>query len=259
MNKKSHAFYFLGFCLIINPFFLLGEETYVSPQDIFQKANSAYEKGDLGLALESYDALVRQGFESSSLYYNLGNVHYRRGERGKAILWFERASRMAPRDSDIQFNLSLARSHIREDENNFIRKIFLTFTNNELSWIVLVVSWLFFLVLGGVILGWIKSETWPTTYLWFCGMILLVSIGWLSANTYILRDPIGIVVAPPGEVRNGPGLEYAVGFTIPEGSKVYIMNKRPDWIQVGVPQQGLKGWMPAKEVEAVSLTSALLS
>ncbi len=69
---------------------------------------------------------------------------------------------------------------------------------------------------------------------------------------------MAIVVAPPGEVRNGPGQEYAVGFTIPEGSKVLILNQRPDWVQVGVPQQGLKGWMPANEVEAISFTSVLL-
>jgi len=32
---------------------------------------------------------------------------------------------------------------------------------------------------------------------------------------------------------------------------VIVLEKRPDWLQVGVPQQGLKGWMPSKEVELI--------
>ena len=64
---------------------------------------------------------------------------------------------------------------------------------------------------------------------------------------------------PPGEVRNGPGPDYAVGFTVPEGSSVLLLSRRPDWTQVGVPSQGLKGWMPNSEVEAVELTPASLN
>lgn len=258
MNPRIKLLFLCGFLLLSHERFAHAENTYVSPQDTFLQGNQSYEQGDMNKALELYQSLLNQGYESSQLYYNLGNVHYRRGERGKAILWYERAGRLAPRDSDIQFNLSLARSHIREDENNLLRRILLHFTNNELSWVVLILFWFFFLAWGGFTLGWIKGETWPYVHLWLSGTLLLLCVAWLSANTYFTREPLAIVISPPGEVRNGPGQEYAVGFTIPEGSKVLIMNQRPDWVQVGVPQQGLKGWMPAKEVESISLNSVLL-
>jgi hypothetical protein len=220
---------------------LIADDAYVSPEASFVQANQLVEKGDYVKSLEIYDSLLAQGFEGPSLYYNLGNVHFRRGERGKAVLWYERAARLSPRDSDIRFNLSIARSHIRDEEKNWAQQIVLHFTNNELSWIVLVLSWVFFVVLGGVALGRIRNETWTQVYLWLSGSAMVFFLIWLGLNSKWSNDPVAIVVSPPGEVRNGPGNEYAVGFTIPEGSTVLIMNKRPDWVQVGVPQQGLKG------------------
>ncbi len=225
-----------------------------TPTERFTQANQALEKGDLEKANELYDALVAQGFESAELYYNLGNLYYRKGERGKAVLWYERAERLAPRDADIQFNLKLARSHIKDDEGNALRKTFLYFTDNELSVVLVVLVWIFFGILGGRTIGWIKAEVWPTTALWFSGVMLLMVGAWFGVALAMGREPIGVVINPPGEVRNGPGPDYAVGFTIPEGSDVVLLNRRPDWTQVGVPNQGLKGWMPNSDLEAVKIT-----
>jgi len=86
---------------------------------------------------------------------------------------------------------------------------------------------------------------------WVFGLCLLFFGTWFGFGIYETRQPFAIVTTPPGEVRNGPGTEYAVGFTIPEGSKVLVLNKRPEWTQVGVQQQGLKGWMPTQELELI--------
>jgi hypothetical protein len=234
-------------------------ETASSPNDQFTQGNQAYEKGDVEKAAEIYQGLVRQGFESAELYYNLGNLYYRKGERGKAVLWYERAQRLAPRDADIQFNLSLARSHIKEDEGGLIRRIFLYFTGNELSVLLALLLWAFFGILGARMIGWIKSDSWPTVTLWFSGFLLVFTGAWFGSAITFDRQQVGVVTSPPGEVRNGPGQDYAVGFTIPEGSNVLIMNKRPDWTQVGVLNQGLKGWMPNGEVEPIVPTLSSLN
>jgi hypothetical protein len=226
-------------------------------QQMFVLANEHFEKGDLSKAEEIYSSLTRQGYEGTALYYNLGNLYYRRGERGKAILWYERASQLSPRDADTQFNLSLARSHIRDEKDNLLRKIILTFTATELSWASLIFIWLFFSVLSGVILGGIKSEVWPQVHLWLTGILLVICLSWLGVNNLWARQPLAIVTSPPGEVRNGPGTDYAVGFTIPEGSKVLLLGQRPEWVQVGVPHQGLKGWMPARDVETITVNPVL--
>lgn len=238
--------------------FVIAVEPSVSPQTQFNEANEKYVKGDLDTAMQMYQGLTRQGFESAALYYNLGNVYYRRGERGKAILWYERAQNLAPRDADVSFNLTLAKSHLKDSDDSWLEKGLGVFTPDELGYTSMLFLWIFFGLLGVVVMGWAPLETWSRLLLALSGIFLFASVSWYGVATYITFENEGIVISPPGEVRNGPGMDYAVGFTVPEGTKVTIMNRRPDWIQVGVPQQGLKGWIPAGDVESIRATSASL-
>jgi len=221
------------------------------PQDVFLQANQAYEKGDYDTAINLYLGLAGKGFEGVSLYYNIGNAYYRRGERGPAILWYERALRLDPRDSDIQFNLRLASNHLKDERESILNRMTLFLSAGELGVLFSLVWWAFFILLGCLVLGWLKGELWPGLSLWSLGTAGVCLGIWLGANLFLINQPIGIVIKAPGEVRNGPGQEYAVGFTVPEGTKVVVLNRRPDWVEVGVPQQGLKGWLPSDEIEQI--------
>lgn len=224
----------------------------IDPEGLLGLANHHYEKGEWEEALQIYQDLLRQGWVGPALSYNLGNVHYRRGERGKAVLWYRRAERMSPRDADISFNLALARSHLRDEKPGVLQKIVFYFTDLELAVATAMFSFIFFSLWGGVLLSWVKGEVWPELALWCCGIFLLISAAWFGTNLAWMRKPHAIVTSPPGEVRNGPGNDYAVGFTIPEGSEVLVLTRRPEWSQVGVPQQGLKGWLPTEDLELIS-------
>lgn len=222
----------------------------------FQEANRLYEKGEFDEALQRYAALASRGFGGVSLFYNLGNVHFRRGQRGEAVLWYERAARLAPRDSDVLFNLGLARSHIRTDGESLARRVIGYFSVDEMSVAATASSFLFFGFLGVILLGRLRGDVLPAMALSVSGALLVGTGAWLAALVYYERQPVAIVVSPPGEVRNGPGDDYAVGFTIPDGSKVLVLNRRPEWTQVGLPEQGLKGWMPTSELELIRPKSA---
>jgi tetratricopeptide (TPR) repeat protein len=227
----------------------------VKPADIFSQANAAYEKEDFSTAESLYLSLVSKDFASPELYFNLGNVYYRKGERGRAVLWYERALDRAPRDADTRFNLSLARAHIKNDQPDIARDIVLYFTGNELGAALLLIVWFFFVLGGCVLLDVVGLNTGARLGLWISGVLLVIVGAWFAFNISLRQEPRGIIVNPPGEVRNGPGSDYAVGFTIPEGSNVVVLHKRPDWVQIGLPQQGLKGWLPATDVELINPAS----
>jgi len=229
------------------------------PQDQFAQANAHFDKGELDQASALYDALIQKGFGGAALYYNLGNLHYRKGERGEAVLWYERALRLSPRDNDINFNLSLARSHLKDEESSIPEKIILFANANELAVVLMISLWIFFGLLGLIRLGKVSGDTWPALTLWISGFFLVSSAGWLGAHIFIDRQNAAIVIQAPGEVRNGPGDDYAVGFTVPEGSKVLILSQRPEWTQIGVPQQGLKGWIHARDVQPIIVRPAFSS
>ncbi len=222
----------------------------------FNEANAAYEKGDFTKAEEIYTLLHNQGYGGAALYYNLGNVAYRKGDRGKAILWYSRAARLMPRDQDVQFNLSLARSHLKDFEMMWARKFIYYISVNELAGIVTLLLWGFLLLFGAMALDWIKAEIWPGMTLWTTGLLLIMFGAWLVTHTVMDLQKHAVIMQGPGEVRNGPGTDYAVGFTVPEGTSVVVLNERPEWTQIGVLNQGLKGWIRATEVERITVSSS---
>ena len=73
-------------------------------------ANRLYEAGHYAEAAQMYEQLAEQGVEDSTLFYNLGNAHYQQGDIVQAIINYQRAAQLAPRDADIQANLELALS-----------------------------------------------------------------------------------------------------------------------------------------------------
>ena len=82
------------------------EEAPPEPRALFAEANTAYESGDYEMAIATYLDVVDMGVVDEDLYYNLGNAFYKTGQLGPAILYYERARRLAPRNDDINQNLS---------------------------------------------------------------------------------------------------------------------------------------------------------
>ena len=52
------------------------------------------------------------------------------------------------------------------------------------------------------------------------------------------------------EVRSGPGGQFSVGFTVPEGRAVTLLNASPQsgYLEIGLPDEGLKGWVRESSV-----------
>ena len=76
----------------------------------FTAAAAAYRAEDYDKAAAAYEEVLRGGKESGALYYNLGNSYFKKGSLGKAVLNYERARRLVPRDGDLNFNLEYARA-----------------------------------------------------------------------------------------------------------------------------------------------------
>ena len=79
-------------------------------QASFEAGNRLYQGGDFEAARDAYLQVYDAGLESGVLYYNLGNAYFKTGDLARAILNYERAARLLPRDQDVRANLALARS-----------------------------------------------------------------------------------------------------------------------------------------------------
>jgi tetratricopeptide (TPR) repeat protein len=79
-----------------------------SPDQLFTTANNAYKEKNYEVAIEAYQKLDKQGYHQAAIYYNLGDAYYKTNQIGQAILYFEKAQKLAPADEDIRYNLKLA-------------------------------------------------------------------------------------------------------------------------------------------------------
>jgi hypothetical protein len=68
--------------------------------------------GDLAGAESSLLGMLSGGYADTDVYYDLGNVAWRQGDTGRAILAWRRAAMLAPRDPDVGANLDFARRSV---------------------------------------------------------------------------------------------------------------------------------------------------
>ena len=73
------------------------------------EAKTAYDAGQFRHALDYYASKIDPRSVSPALLYNMGNCFYQLGDYPRALVCYERAHYLQPRDSDITGNLELTR------------------------------------------------------------------------------------------------------------------------------------------------------
>ena len=223
--------------------------SFVLAQTDFDAANAAYAEGRYEEAAAGYEALLAES-ESATLYYNLGNARFKQGELAQAILNYERALRLDPRNKDAQYNLAFAQSKITDniiDQDFFLSSWARSIRNslNESTWTILSIA-LFILALTGILLFLLGRSTWLRKTAFHTAWIALLFSLVTGLNAWSLhqRDTLrneavitqGIVNAKSSPDRSGTDL-----FTLHEGTKVTIRETLGEWANVRVGSN--EGWI----------------
>ncbi|MBI3314268.1 MAG: SH3 domain-containing protein [Candidatus Omnitrophica bacterium] len=221
-----------------------------------QKANQYYRDAKFSEASSIYRKLSGESPHFAGLFYNLGNSLYRQKSLGPAILAYEQARKMDPRNGDIVYNLNYVRSLLEyriEDKRNWYLKAaerFLEyFTEKEIY--LLAMTAYFFLTAGWVfVLFFHPGLPWGTRRKTLAIILLLFAT--LAVAKYvesrIIRD--GVVVAKSAEVRYGPSGEDQIAFRLSEGLKVYVLESRSDWSRI-LLVNGETGWVSNDQIAEV--------
>ena len=101
-------FFFAGTLTMLICLFPVTVESGQS-SDLFAGGNQAYANGKYDEAISHYKTVIDQKGYSAALFYNMANAYYRKKNVGQAILNYERALYIDPKNADIQANLRLAR------------------------------------------------------------------------------------------------------------------------------------------------------
>lgn len=76
------------------------------------EAFTDYDKGELESAAKFFKSKIDPSSLSPAMLYDLGNCYSRMGNYPRALLCYERAQRLSPRDTDIQENLNFVKRRL---------------------------------------------------------------------------------------------------------------------------------------------------
>lgn len=240
--------------LCLSPLAAAGPENKPGPSPA--PARAAYDRGEYTRAVAEYHGLLEQGWENAEIYYNLGNAEFKLGHPGRAIAYYRWALKKSPLDDDIRYNLRHVRSLIRQptDRSGPLARLGRDLFNRFSGPILAGAAWIVYLILAILTGGLIITRGRGVILRWFAaaaGVVFIFLAAWASARIVVEKKIIwGVVVATQAEARNGPGPEYQVGFTVPEGREIRILGSEKEWTAIGLPREGYKGWVLAQEVWA---------
>ena len=219
----------------------------------FDEGNRLYQEGDYAGAVEFYERILESGLESGELHYNLGNAWFRLGELGPALLHYERARRIMPRDDDLAANVALARA-LTVDR----------VTPLPSFWLFAVARWWIDLLprpalLGVVSLAWLVAmaalivavigrgdlmRVWSRRAASVAGVATLVfGLSLMARELDVGRPDEAIVMAEEAAVRSAPSDDdELLIFTVHEGTKVRVERRSDAWVEI-VLEDGKVGWV----------------
>lgn len=235
------------------------DDKSIEPNRQFYKGNSSYEKRDYAGALEEYLKVLNSGINSGNLYYNIGNTYFKMGKVGYAILYYEKAKRLIPQDSDLRSNLDYAKSLVgseisSSDYVNFLIKMirlpFNDFNLNAIAITALIIYILLILVMAAFIL----KPFWARKFrLVLVLVLMLFALSFIAFFARYYDEEIlahGIVVVKAAESKYEPIDKSTTFYRLHEGDEVYIIKTRNGWRQVKRPD-GKIGWVDKEAVQEI--------
>jgi tetratricopeptide (TPR) repeat protein len=250
MNWKRNGFR-IGLAI-----WLIGLRTaFAGPSDDFKSANQLYDAGKFAEAAAVYNKIDPK---TAPVYFNLGNAHFRENKLGLAILDYERARRLAPRDPDIAANLRFAEQRLEVDDVNtpphawqrYLRSIMESRSTTEWGMYELAALWLTALAIGACIyIPRLRTGLLAIAAAAFVGFAASV----FALGREVLNDrmtPAAVVVAAETDARFAPAPDSTTHFKLTEGTRVVIREDRGQW-QFVERADGQQGWVKSDSIERV--------
>jgi len=231
---------------------LAGPAPGQAPETLFTRAQQRYDAGEYEAAIELYQQVLHQGYENAPIHYNLGNAYFKIGETGEAILHYEKAKRLDPRDGDISFNLGVANLRVQDRITPPEQSLFMRIFNgmkyllnlNELAWTTLLLfftgSLLFVTwrrvehsrvhrILGVLLTGWST-------------LLLLVTPLLISRTLEAKQQTHGIILQEEVRARSAPQEMSTEVFILHEGTRVEIEDTQYQWYKIKL-LDNKEGWI----------------
>ena len=243
--------------LIASPLLAFSNDDSAAP---FKKGNEAYAKAHYKEAIAGYQKLVDGGYQSTAVYFNLGNAYYKTGDIASSLLYYEKAYKLSPGDEDIRFNIQLANSKtpdkVDEAPEFFVTKwwhgFILAFSANTLAVlsVLLIIIGSLTLILyrftNSVIVK--KVSFYSALVLLFLGLCTIFIAG--RQVSYFDSHREAIIFSSSVNVKSAPVTTSKSIFVLHNGTKITFLEKNGDWMKIHLAN-GNEGWIGVNDVKEI--------
>lgn len=229
-------------------------------EQVWDEANTAYINANYPRAIELYHSIEDRGVASAKLYYNMGNAYFKSDDMGHAILYYNKALRLAPGDADIRYNLDVANSYTK-DRIQVVPEIFLTRwirTARQMisgnAWAVL--SLIFFAAMLVAVMAYLLVQNLMFRKIGFFAAIVALLLFVITTSFAVVerREATSpneaIVMSASVSVKAAPEKGATDMFVLHEGTKVRIGDRVDSWIEITIAD-GNKGWLEERAIEMI--------
>jgi len=226
----------------------------------FNKGVEYYTASNYQGALDEWLDIYNTGYRSAELYYNIGNAYFKLNNVPGAILFFERARLLKPGNSNINYNLQIARTLVVDKfeeipELFFVKWYdFLALMLQTNTWAVIsIVTFMLFLILLSV---YIYSPRYRTKVLgfWTAMLFLLISVSSLAFTVrnrnLVYNSNEAVIFSPSINGKSSPDNSGTDLFVLHEGSKVTIEDNVGEWYEIML-SDGNRGWVPSNSLTII--------
>jgi tetratricopeptide (TPR) repeat protein len=260
MRKAELLIPSLNFLTLVFLFILFTNSGFADINESMQQAGEFYRNGEYDNSIEIYEELRHEGYEGTSLYFNLGNSYYRIGKLGFAILNYERALKISPTDEDVKHNLAFANLSTI-DRIQPLPTFFLFEWWEALLESLSVNGWtyaafFFYLILIFLFVFYFFAKTISQQKLiLFSGfgtlLILAITVSLLVVKVNREQTHIsGVIIEQSITVKSSPDPKSTDAFVIHEGLKVNLEDNLDEWIKIRLAD-GKVGWVENDSVERI--------
>jgi tetratricopeptide (TPR) repeat protein len=216
----------------------------------WEAANQAYQSGKYEAAKVNYLQLVRAGQYSADLFYNLGNVWFKLGDQGRAILNYERALLLDPSLDEAGSNLRTVLKIVGNDDQPTLRDRIGAYAD----YFSLAASVAFWIFAFSFFLA--SQKHGPFIVFWrrlciFAGFILLCSA---AASVWIGSGPKdanrALIIGSAADLKYGPAVSARSVESLQIGEQVQLISERGDWTFCRVSTGDL-GWILTRKAERI--------
>jgi tetratricopeptide (TPR) repeat protein len=226
----------------------------------FSKGIEEYTAARYQEALKEWLDIYNTGYRSAELCYNIGNAYFKVNNIPGAVLFYERARLMKPGDGNINYNLQITRSLVKDKFEEIPELFFvkwfdymaLLVSSNKWAWtsILMFVSSLFLLS------AYIYSRQYRIKVLCFWAALFFFtgsafSLSLTARNrTLVFGGSKAVIFAPSVNGKSSPDTSGTDLFLLHEGTKVSISDKLGEWYEIKL-SDGNKGWVPSNTLEII--------